>query len=396
MATYYMRADGRAANKNEASGPVSDASKCMSIATHNSETFEPGDTIYISGRGGDYDCSSINMKLPSSGTKENHIIYKTFIHERPTFDGHNLNDHCWYHNHQNHITVNGLVFQNAIKRMMLLRAFQASMYDYIIENCSFTSDTNAVGIHLYCENYDLSNVTIINCNFYRLNQDGIRFYFGLKEGTGTIYNVTIINCNFNSIMNSDTSVSGINMHFSDIKNALQADRLPYGISIEDNTFNKISSSAIRYYSKSTPKNFIRGNNISYSGYSGYFHTNALQLHGCKDLIVEDNNISYTEANTHPGDGDAIILDWADRDKRYICEDVIVRRNRCHNNSPQPESDGAGINIYRAKNCQIYNNTLKNNLETFRISKESSDNIYYHNTIINEENLKLVIDIEPEN
>jgi hypothetical protein len=39
MATYFLRADGTAANKAAATGPASDATKCMSLATHNAETF---------------------------------------------------------------------------------------------------------------------------------------------------------------------------------------------------------------------------------------------------------------------------------------------------------------------------------------------------------------------
>ena len=38
-ATYYMRADGTAANKTAATGPASDSSKCMSVATHNIQHF---------------------------------------------------------------------------------------------------------------------------------------------------------------------------------------------------------------------------------------------------------------------------------------------------------------------------------------------------------------------
>ena len=51
-ATYYMRADGTAANKAAATGPASDKTKCMSITTHNKQTFSPGDRIYLSSQGG--------------------------------------------------------------------------------------------------------------------------------------------------------------------------------------------------------------------------------------------------------------------------------------------------------------------------------------------------------
>lgn len=52
MATYCVRADGTAVNKSDATGPISNPAKCMSVATHNAETFSSGDTIIVSGLGG--------------------------------------------------------------------------------------------------------------------------------------------------------------------------------------------------------------------------------------------------------------------------------------------------------------------------------------------------------
>ena len=54
MATYYMRADGTAANKAAATGPATDASKCMNITVHNAESFSSGDSIIVSDAGGIY------------------------------------------------------------------------------------------------------------------------------------------------------------------------------------------------------------------------------------------------------------------------------------------------------------------------------------------------------
>jgi hypothetical protein len=52
--TYYMRADGTAANKTEATGPCTVAADTMSVATHNSQTFSAGDTIILCDKGGVY------------------------------------------------------------------------------------------------------------------------------------------------------------------------------------------------------------------------------------------------------------------------------------------------------------------------------------------------------
>ena len=72
MATYYVRADGTAANKGAATS-ASSASTSLSIAGYNAETFSAGDIIIISDAGGVY---RAEMNPPSSGTAENHIVHE--------------------------------------------------------------------------------------------------------------------------------------------------------------------------------------------------------------------------------------------------------------------------------------------------------------------------------
>ena len=71
-ATYYLRADGTAANKAAATG-CSAASTAMSIATHNSETFSAGDECHLCDDGGTYRATLIP---PSSGSSDNVITYQ--------------------------------------------------------------------------------------------------------------------------------------------------------------------------------------------------------------------------------------------------------------------------------------------------------------------------------
>lgn len=52
MATFYLRNDGTAPNKGAAVGPISDPSKCMNVAVHNSQTFNVGDKIIVGDQGG--------------------------------------------------------------------------------------------------------------------------------------------------------------------------------------------------------------------------------------------------------------------------------------------------------------------------------------------------------
>ena len=80
-ATYYMRADGKAAKK--AATSCSSASSAMSVATHNAATFSPDDVICLCDNGGDYKSSII---APSNGTDGHPITYRNAEGERPTID----------------------------------------------------------------------------------------------------------------------------------------------------------------------------------------------------------------------------------------------------------------------------------------------------------------------
>ena len=80
--TYYLRADGQAANKTTATS-CSSASTAMSVATHNAEAFSPDDVICLCDDGGDYKTSII---APSSGTNGHPITYKNAEGDTPTID----------------------------------------------------------------------------------------------------------------------------------------------------------------------------------------------------------------------------------------------------------------------------------------------------------------------
>jgi len=69
--TYYMRADGSAANKAAATS-CSAAATAMSVATHNGETFSAGDIITLCDSGGEF---RTTILVPSSGDSGNVITY---------------------------------------------------------------------------------------------------------------------------------------------------------------------------------------------------------------------------------------------------------------------------------------------------------------------------------
>ncbi len=73
--TYFIRNSGTASQSNAAQGnggSCSSDSKAMSVSTHNSASFSPGDTIYI--------CNALTQETeirpPSSGSPGNYITYR--------------------------------------------------------------------------------------------------------------------------------------------------------------------------------------------------------------------------------------------------------------------------------------------------------------------------------
>jgi len=70
--TYYTREDGTAANK-EATTSCDAAATAMSAATHNTQTFAPGDVICICAEGGVLSTSSLTTS--SSGAINSYITY---------------------------------------------------------------------------------------------------------------------------------------------------------------------------------------------------------------------------------------------------------------------------------------------------------------------------------
>lgn len=86
-ATYYVRADGTAANKSAAIGPSSDAAACMSVTVHNAETFSSGDIILLSSRGG---IIRGGIVPPTAG-----CIYKNVAGENVTLTSRRLVSTSW-------------------------------------------------------------------------------------------------------------------------------------------------------------------------------------------------------------------------------------------------------------------------------------------------------------
>jgi hypothetical protein len=379
-ATWYVRPSGGSYGAEDGTSYV-DAWDGFTNITWGVGGVIAGDSLYVCGTHSEY------LAIGASGSSGNPIIIRgDYSGDAGIINVAGAISVCLSINSYSYITVDGLDLRNATTRMLFVRSQTTSINNFVIQNCSFTGNSGGIGLQLYCEStYNLSDVTISNCTFDTLDDDGIRFYFGTADGTGLIYTITIEDCTFASIANAGAACRGIFIEFSNIANALTANRLPYGLTIRNNTFNQINKSAIELSCKDTASNLITNNTITDAGYGNNYKTNAVQLLGCKDITVEYNEISNTGTTAEAGDGNAIIFDYANSDVNYLTEDSIARYNYCHDNDVADPTCGAGVSFFRAKNCQAYYNLCVNNTRGMRVDSDAgggcTGNVIYNNTLV---------------
>lgn len=159
MSTYYVRADGTvtSANKANATSDAS-ASTSLNVSNHNSATFAAGDTIIISGSGGNYTTAIIP---PSSGSAGNPIYYTASNNPVIVVSGNSLS---FYINGKNYITVSGLNIGNTNAA-----ASSAPLY------LAGTSD------HL-----SFSNLTLLSTNGHLIYNTGTQTNLTINGITGTL------------------------------------------------------------------------------------------------------------------------------------------------------------------------------------------------------------------
>lgn len=169
-ATFYVRADGTATKAN-AVGPETDATKCMTLATHNLATFAAGDIIVVSGLGGTH---ADDLKPPSSGTVGNLIVYRGSNNPVITGDGtYALNDV-----NKTYVTFTGIIFTTG------LVYFQGAI-NVTVNQCVMKSYTGANGQMRFVSG---ATGTLNNSIIHGSAAAGI--YIGASAGG----NVTLRNC----------------------------------------------------------------------------------------------------------------------------------------------------------------------------------------------------------
>ncbi|MGO9213715.1 MAG: hypothetical protein ACLP9S_07450 [Syntrophales bacterium] len=206
-ATYYMRADGTAANKAAATS-CSAASTAMSIATHNGETFSGDDVINLCDTGGNYKSYII---APSSGTNGHPIIYRNSPGATPILDmTTTISSSGW-------TDLGGGLYRKSLTTMLLFE-----------DNVSLKSATSSAvsNGNFYCDHVGNlyyrptsgtpSNHTVEDLNYYSF------YYYGAldlnEKSYITVYGLTFDRCPIGIYFGSNlttptaTTMTGITIH----------------------------------------------------------------------------------------------------------------------------------------------------------------------------------------
>ncbi len=156
--TYYLRADGTANGKSSATGPCSSPGRTMSLSTHNSQSFSPGDTIIVCDDGGNF--NSTDFVPPSSGLDDNYIIYQAESNQSPVFEKRKFGVDL--KNGQDSLKFIGLTFQNAKDRWVQVGRGDQPASDWLwFDQCTFYYAKQYSGFFIEDGNYG----KITNCSF---------------------------------------------------------------------------------------------------------------------------------------------------------------------------------------------------------------------------------------
>jgi len=273
--------------------------------------------------------------------------------------------------------------------------------DYITLDSIIVSNQTSKGMRLY----DCSNWIIQNCIFTDSAKDAIAIEWVATDGGGgcddnsissntfTGWDIVIYTkCtgagssstdtfhNFEIDGNTGTGTNrGFHQHFEvDYRNAhVDGGRIISGYVFTDNILTTLGHYAIGVYLDDNPNNLIARNSIIDSGDADAYSTNTLQMHALF-VIIEDNYINGVKKDG-TGDGHAIVLDWVANPGHATnthADGCIVRRNYITN-----ALEGSGLDVYVAKNTEVYNNVIVGNDRGIVIRRiTNTGNVFYGNTI----------------
>ena len=157
-ATYYMRSDGTAANKEAATG-CGAASTAMNITVHNAEDFAGGDIINLCDDGAEnYGADGSILTPPDSGSSGSVITYQKATGDTPTFL--NPYNNAIFVNGKSYLVFDGLTFSGSCTGCDEYPATYMSKHQ----------------IRLYGVTTPVSHIEIKNCTFGNGPQSAINLW----------------------------------------------------------------------------------------------------------------------------------------------------------------------------------------------------------------------------
>ena len=342
-ATYFV------AEKAAGLGDGSSYANRMNVATHNSFSFVPGDTIYL--------CDIINsmVDVPSSGTKDKRIVY------RGDYSGHKVL-----------IDINKPMERNAY-------GFRVMNQDYImIEALTITEAGNGIVIQTGSD-----FISVVKSEIYDCGERGIFISNWQAKCTNIVIGGSAANANIIRDCGSSTAsadiISGSNKNITVSYNHLYATRKDRGIGgiwmVETDGF-LIERNSIHDHNKSTTGDLGEGGISCKSASNGIIRYNHIYKH----TLSGDEAGIRTSGNSH--------------DIRIYGNIIHDNNIGIHPNDAYIRSDGCGDGISQY-NIYIFNNLIYRN-ESYGIvlsynghctpvefSPDTLKNIFIFNNVIAE-------------
>jgi len=354
--TYYMRSDGTAANKAAATGPVTDSTKCMSLATHNSQTFSADDIIYISDQGGVY---SGTLTTPSSGTSGHSIIYQNVTGEHPVVDG-SATARAVYTADKNYITVSGLtIISGSSQGMYSLNStgvtarnisisgaangiYFSAVTSGLISNVTGSSSTYVIRA-ASCPSITIEDINISSSNGSAVNITGTTTVIANRITTNHMQHagVEISGANNMSITGDSWSLSNSGEAHAGVIDALYFNANA-GTNITLSLTNLTVNTSYQHGVYLVNGSFTAGSKIDGFDVSNYGG------HGI--YLVTVSNIQLLNGKTH--DSTSISSDGV---RLTTAVDIILRHSEVYNNGEDGVSSAVNSTGFIVEYNKIYNN-----------------------------------------
>lgn len=354
--TYYMRADGTAPNKAAATGPASDPSKCMSLATHVTQTFSPDDVIYISNQGGNF---SGTLTTPSSGTAGHPIIYQNVPAESPVINGTGFT-RAVYTGTKNYITFDGLtVINGSSQGMYSLNATGITVKNISISGPGFGIDFSNITAALISNisgSSALFTIRVQNCPTVTIEDVNV------SNSSGTAINITgptaaIVNrITTNHMQNAGVYMSGANnMSVTGdswtLSNSGEAHSgLVDAISFNANAATNISLSLTNLVIDTAYRSGVYINNGTFAAGSKIdgFDISGFGQHGID--LNNLSNIQLLDGRSHNSTGD-----FSDGVRLTTASNITLRNSEIYNNGEDGVSAATNSIDFIVEHNKIYNN-----------------------------------------